>query len=156
MALNFQFVKLPLGGALALSERPKIRELHKLKAGSCTHVISILAERGEKAGLIGKEVQQQSMTWHWIKISKITALTNKETSNFKMAVDLTILRFRENENVLVHCSAGLHRTGIFAYILLKKSGLTHHETLHFIRQMKPETADVMLEVKYANIAESLL
>lgn len=156
MALSFKFFSLPIGGALALSERPKIKETHKLKAGSCTHVVTILAERGEKARLLGKEVQQQSMTWHWLKISKITALTHKETSDFKTAINETLLKLKQKEHILVHCSAGLHRTGIFAYVLLRRSGLTHIESLHFISHMKPETANALMEVKYANIAENLL
>lgn len=155
MALHFQFVQLPIGGALALSERPKIKEIAKLTLANCNHVVTILAERGEKAGLIGQEVELNSMTWRWVKVSKITALTPKEVLECKTAINESLEKLKRHENILLHCSAGLHRSGVFAYVLLRKSGLEHTESMDFIQQMQPATADA-LEAKYINIAENLL
>jgi protein-tyrosine phosphatase len=43
--------------------------------------------------------------------------------------------------VVVHCSAGLHRTGAICYLLLRLSGLTRDEAIAHIRVARALTAD---------------
>ena len=45
------------------------------------------------------------------------------------------------ERVLLHCSAGFHRTGISSYTLLRWTGLSSEETMDAIKGMRKETHD---------------
>lgn len=159
MALNNTFIPLqhsilPIRGSLALSERPKIKEIKQLQ-NNCVHMVTILAARGEQAHLLGREAERQGMDWHWLKITKITDLTVSERHDFKQQIHTTLQALAEDANVVIHCSAGLHRTGVFAYVLLITMGLDATEALQIIRQSKPETAEAFTS-KYIQIAESLL
>ena len=62
MALTYECVQLFGLGSLALSERPKLKEIQKLVPAGCDRVVTILAAKGEQAHLIGKQVEQCGFT----------------------------------------------------------------------------------------------
>ena len=41
--------------------------------------------------------------------------------------------------VLIHCGCGIHRSGVFAYCLLRKTGLTSLESIKVVRGIRYET-----------------
>ena len=47
---------------------------------------------------------------------------------------------RRGESVLLHCSAGLHRTGTVAYAVLRASGWGESDAARGLQLMRPETA----------------
>jgi protein-tyrosine phosphatase len=49
----------------------------------------------------------------------------------------------------VHCSAGLHRTGMFAFAYLRHRGLSPAEAVALIRELRPLTADELTEERLA-------
>jgi len=155
MALRYNFVQVFECGYLALSERPKIKEIKRLKDDGCSRVVTILPERGEKAHMIGKEVESCGMSWDWLKVTKATNFTNDEKASFKKFVENTLSSLKAGESVLVHCSAGLHRTGIFAYSVLIRGGMSHSDAFETIGNIRQETADAM-EDKYIKVAEKVL
>jgi len=55
---------------------------------------------------------------------------------------------------LIHCSAGLHRTGMFAYALLRKGNIAPFEALQIIGEIRIETRNA-LEDKYTQSTEEL-
>lgn len=138
MALSFNFVELFGSGKIALSERPKLKEVKKLVPADCNRVVTILAERGEQAHKIGEAVKFHGMSWEWLKVAHAAALSLQEEKFFKLTVNKIYNCILENESVLVHCSAGLHRTGMFAYAVLRKGGVKHDEALKIIKEIRPE------------------
>ncbi len=46
---------------------------------------------------------------------------------------------------MIHCSAGIHRTGTVAYGLLRWRGVDRDEAMRIIGQIRKETAEGMLE-----------
>lgn len=57
MALEFNFTTILNSGKLALSERPKLREIKSLVPVQCNRVVTILSATGEKAHKIGTHVE---------------------------------------------------------------------------------------------------
>jgi protein-tyrosine phosphatase len=51
----------------------------------------------------------------------------------------------EGKSLLIHCSAGIHRTGTVAYGLLRWRGMERDEAMQVIYQIRPITAEGMLE-----------
>lgn len=155
MALRYVFVQVFGRGRLALSERPKIKEIKKLNNDQCDRVITILGGRGENARQIGLEVESCRMHWDWIKVGKATSFSLAERIELKHAIVTTLTALKSGESVIIHCSAGLHRTGLLAYCVLRSAGMTRNEALEVITKMRKETA-LALEERYLSEAENLI
>ena len=82
-------------------------------------------------------------------------MTDYEQILFMRAIQEVYDAIQNKESVLVHCSAGLHRTGMFAYALLRKGYMSHENSLKLIAEMRQETFDA-LESKYIVFADRLL
>lgn len=153
MALTYNFVQILGTGRLALSQRPKVKEVKALLEADCQRVVTILSPN-DRPQNIGAAVEACGMQWHWLKVSHANQLTAQEVLWFKQAVNQAYEAMLNQESVLVHCSAGLHRTGMFAYALLRKGNLSQADALQTIAQMRPETEEA-LEEKYLVLAEGL-
>jgi len=114
----------------------------------------LLAPRGEEAHRIGIEVESCGMKWEWLKLSHANTITEEERVLFKKSIQVIYDAILAKENVLVHCSAGLHRTGMFVYALLRKGYIEADEALRIIGEIRKETRDA-LEGKYLLLAEEL-
>jgi protein tyrosine phosphatase (PTP) superfamily phosphohydrolase (DUF442 family) len=155
MALNYNFVQVSGKGHLALSEHPKIQEIPQLRQDGCDLVITILGRRGENAAKIGAAVQASGLTWNWLKVSQIKNLSPMEERVLRTGMATVVGAIEAGESVLVHCSAGLHRTGVFAYGVLANGGLSHDQAMAVIGEMRAVTA-LALEAGYVAIAKSFV
>ncbi|MEM8638354.1 MAG: tyrosine-protein phosphatase [Cyanobacteria bacterium P01_G01_bin.54] len=155
MALQYKFIKVFESGQLALSERPKIKEIKRLKTDRCDRIVSILSGRGEHAQRLGSEVESQGMQWTWVKVSTANHPSTTEKILLRNASLLVREALQLGEFVLIHCSAGLHRTGILAYCVLRNGGLSHDESLDLMCMMRKKTT-LALEDKYLELANQLM
>lgn len=153
MALICNFVPIFGAGRLALSERPKLKEIQRLASDGCDRVVTILGP-GEQAGMIGEQVASCGMRWEWLKVGNAGRLTDGEKALFRKSVGIVEDAVLSGESVLVHCSAGLHRTGMFANALLRKGCVPQDRCLEIIGETRRETRDA-LEEKYIILAEDL-
>jgi protein-tyrosine phosphatase len=51
----------------------------------------------------------------------------------------------EGRSILIHCSAGIHRTGTVAYGILRWRGMDRDRAMKLIRRIRRETAEGMME-----------
>lgn len=56
--------------------------------------------------------------------------------------------------MLIHCSAGIHRTGTIAYTLMRSNGFDKEEALESLKKMRKETFEGVGENRL-EIAETL-
>ncbi|MFZ4828968.1 MAG: protein-tyrosine phosphatase family protein, partial [Phototrophicaceae bacterium] len=47
----------------------------------------------------------------------------------------------EGENIVIHCAAGIHRTGMLAYAVLRYRGYSAENAMRLIAQMRQHTHD---------------
>jgi hypothetical protein len=87
------------GGAAALTHRPKLKALPAMRAAGVTHLVTLLSA-SEGAPAVGAAA----------RAAGLAALSNLIAAG---------------AHVAVHCSAGIHRTGMFGYALLRTCGLAH-------------------------------
>jgi len=153
MALNYNFVQILGAGRLALSQRPKVKEIKDLTNIGCDQLVTILSVK-DRPQNIGAEVEACGLQWHWLKVANANKVSDQERLLFKSLVHTVYAAILDNKSVLVHCSAGLHRTGMFAYALLRHANLDQAKALEIIGQMRPATQEA-LEDKYLNLAEGL-
>jgi len=79
------------------------------------------------------EVQSGSLPFAWDHLPMRDFGVALQTEAFEERVPRTAERLREGESVLVHCAAGIGRTGTFAACVLKALGATKDDALSTVR-----------------------
>ena len=132
--------------------KPGGKALPKLAAAGATMVATLLAER-EGAELIGRKARDAGLAWHWADLDG----ANTEYLASAEAVDVVVAAVAaiqaalgRGDSVLVHCSAGLHRTGTVGYAVMRASGWSRDEAREGLRRMRDETANKVDEVGSGN------
>lgn len=121
------------GGTLALTHRPKKRDLPEYRGAGVTHLLTLLTEP-EGAIELGALAKSAGLAWLWCPLEG--AATSASVELVGPALHAAGAAVREGGSLVVHCSAGIHRTGMFGYELLRTLGLdrsTATSTLHELR-----------------------
>lgn len=126
-------------GRLALTHRPKLRGMPQFRAEGCVRLVTLLAAR-EGAEQIGALAQEAGLAWTWLPLESGRPPTG-ETAWSRVAQGLIALaaRLDAGESLALHCSAGIHLTGMIAYALLRVSGSPPEQALDAIARMRPVT-----------------
>jgi len=107
-------------------------DLHRLRADGCTLLVTVLGD-GENARSTIQAAKSLSMEVLHVNIKMPGLLNPSDTDGLskekKQSVRTTCLlyvrkRISEGATVCVHCAAGIHRTGMFSYALLRLCGLS--------------------------------
>ena len=115
------------GMRLTLGPRPGRKSVDRLRELQLTHCCTLLSAR-EGAPLIEKVCQrirtpEAPFTWVWLPIEGGNLEVLRHTSILPLLDTLaTSIATETTPHVYLHCSAGIHRTGFFAYILLRILG----------------------------------
>ncbi|MGH1371236.1 MAG: protein-tyrosine phosphatase family protein [Cellvibrionaceae bacterium] len=129
-----------LEGALAIGHRPKLKKISTLKEGGATHIWTLLSER-EGALDIGKATKKSDLQWQWLPLAngkppEDSALTLIETSFAECKAAL-----EEGARIYLHCSAGIHRTGMMSYAFLRYLNFDETEALETVKKMRTLTRE---------------
>ncbi|MGI5206491.1 protein-tyrosine phosphatase family protein [Spirillospora sp. CA-108201] len=110
-------------GTLATSRRPRLNALPTFRELGGSHVVTLLSQK-EGARQLGSAVRSAGLEWTWTPLPH--AGPPPTTHDGRLGASLTQLAavLRDGGHVLIHCSAGIHRTGMFAYALLRFAGMT--------------------------------
>ena len=124
-------------GRLALTHRPKLRGMPQFRAEGCARLVTLLAAR-EGAERIGALAQEAGLAWTWLPLDSGRPPTD-EAAWSQVAQGLIALaaRLDAGESLALHCSAGIHRTGMIAYALLRVSGYPSAQALTAIEADAP-------------------
>lgn len=136
----FPFRWLAVGaGQLAVWHRPKFRAIPYLKEAGCSHVVTLLSEK-EGGQEIGKIVRSSGMEWIWLPLSGGLPPEGSAKSMLLAALSPLSEILDRGGSMLIHCSAGIHRSGMLTYALLRRRGFSELEALNMISQMRQVTA----------------
>ena len=120
------------GGVLFLTHKPRS---YKALAGQVDVIVSLLLPRE-----YGGEGRQESP----IPVIDAPFLATKfpdDPTHLKTTVKQVVQLIATGKRVLVHCSAGIHRTGLFGYAVLRHAGETHQEALRMLVEARPLCID---------------
>lgn len=146
---DFGFRWVAVGpGRLALWHRPRLRGVPWLPRAGCDRVVTLLSER-EGGREIGALVERAGLDWTWIPLPGGRPPTGAPAERVREAIRELSGRLDAGESVLLHCSAGIHRTGMVAYALLRHRGLGPDEALGRIEAMRPVTRAGLLPAHLA-------
>lgn len=142
-ATHYNFVKVG-NGRLALNHRPGNKDFAILRELGCTHVVTLLKE-SEFAKTVGAHSQIAGLEWIWLPIPNGNYPQGEVHERMLAAMPKLSQLLDEGKSLLIHCSAGIHRTGTVAYGLLRWRGMERDEAMQVIHQIRPITAEGMME-----------
>lgn len=140
---NINFVKVG-NGRLALYHRPKHADFPTLRELGCTHIITLLKE-SENAQQYSDMALKHGIEWFWLPIPNGKRPSGEVHEFLLEALPKLSELLDDGRSMLLHCSAGIHRTGMVAYALLRWRGLDRMDAMLIIREARKETAEGMLE-----------
>ena len=92
----------------------------------------------ENADQIGHLVKQAGMKWSFFPLWRVWQADPEAVGEYAKKV---IYFLRDGERVYLHCSAGVHRTGYVAYLVLGGIGYTGSEAIEALCVERPIVAD---------------
>ncbi len=129
-----------LGGALAIGHRPKLKLMKNLKDAGATHVFTLLSAK-EGAEQIGAAAQKAGLDWIWLPLAGAAPPGQARDEEILTAFQSTRAALASDAKIFLHCSAGIHRTGMMSYALLRilgESPEAAREKLRALRQITGE------------------
>lgn len=134
---------------LILGPRPGKKSKDTIKASGVTDIVTLLSAR-EQPETIKRIASSIGADWHHFALDggHLDTLAEVDLSRVFLLFD-EIVRAEGDRIVYLHCSAGLHRTGFVAYLILRRSGLTPDEAFRGLRDLREVTAEQVGEARIA-------
>ncbi len=129
-------------GALALYHRPKTRDMPILRQQGATHIVTLLSEK-ENALKYGHLAERHGLTWIWLPMPNANYPEGEVDARLRAALPEISRLLDQGAHIVIHCSAGIHRTGMVAYGLLRWRGHSPKAAMRLIRKMRKATAEGM-------------
>jgi len=130
------------GGRLGIRGRPKLGLLVPLHRGGVTHLVTLLSGP-EGARQIGAAAQAAGLAWIWVDVGNGRRPSRRSTPEYLGGLRQAETALAAGGTVVVHCAAGIHRTGMFAFALLRTVGQDHAEALQTLPRLRTVTADTV-------------
>jgi len=140
---TYNFVKVG-NGRLALYQRPRGMDFSRLREVGCTHVVTLLKE-SEHAEKYGNMTNNAGLQWIWLPVPNGNYPEGEIHQRLIQAMPQLSQLLDDGGSLLIHCSAGIHRTGTVAYGLLRWRGVEREKAMQLIGVIRKETAEGMME-----------
>ncbi|WP_344586297.1 protein-tyrosine phosphatase family protein [Actinomadura vinacea] len=129
-------------GTLSTSRRPRLKALPALRDSGVTHVVTLLSQQ-EGARRLGSAVKAAGLVWTWIPLPHAGPPPPAHDRRLGASLIRLAAILRDGGHILIHCSAGIHRTGMFAYALLRFTGMTADDATSSLQEV---SADFLADV----------
>jgi len=133
-------------GHLALTHRPKMTAFAGLREQGCTAMLTLLSAR-EGAEAIGAAASRVGIEWIWLPLETGDPPSDERDEEVRGAFDRVRDLLMSGGHLLIHCSAGIHRTGMVGYAFLRHLGLAQEDAKTILRSLRTVTADGVGETR---------
>jgi hypothetical protein len=133
------FVRI-LSGALAIGHRPPLRALKHMRQAGVTHIVTVLSDR-ERPQPIAEAARSTGLQWIWIRLGSTKNLPARAKPDIALALQSIASVLEGGGRIYLHCSAGIHRTGMIAAALLFSLGRSDDEVSEMLTLLRPVTAE---------------
>lgn len=123
------------GGYLALGHKPGRKLREQLEVQGCTLVVSLLSESESPASTSDRRLR--------LPLAGADPPRPERTAEVVALFERMRAALGEGGRIYLHCSAGLHRTGMVANAFLRWLGYSADEALALITELRPLTASAV-------------
>lgn len=118
-----------------------------MHSAGVTHVTTVLS-RAEGAEAIGAAVARRGMNWIWIELGSTKSLPQRRRPDIAAALGAMESALGDGGRIYLHCSAGIHRTGMIAAALMFHLGRDETQTRAILAALRPLTAAEVGEARF--------
>ena len=108
-------------------------------------IIVSLLETSELKSLgcdnLTKEIELNNFVWFHFPITDFDIPTKDSLSELNLLLSDLDNFLKKEKNIIIHCKAGLGRTGTIASLLLTKLGISTKNAVQYIRKYRPGSID---------------
>ena len=137
-------------GRLAALGAPGKAGISRWATAGATTVVTLLCDDETDIQEIVQECRAKGLTWIHMPMkgrNSVISPSPEDTSSLDRLSTLCELLER-GESIVVHCAAGLHRTGGVCYAVLRMCGSSAADSINLLRQMRSKTCDeILLPIK---------
>jgi protein-tyrosine phosphatase len=136
------------GGKISVGPRPRLKLLKEFKQSGISHIWTLLSEH-EGATDIEKAARKNALQWVWLPLANGKPPEQTSLDEIQQCFAQCQRLLSEGAQIYLHCSAGIHRTGMIAYAFCRFLGLSRAEALHIVEQLRTVTAEGVTEHRLA-------
>lgn len=129
-----------LNGSLSVGPRPRKKMLRQYGDQGISHIWTLLSE---KEGAL--DIKQSAMTagleWIWLPLANGKVPEKEKLTDITDCFDSCKTILNSGANVYLHCSAGIHRTGMISYGFLRYCGYSRSDSLDKVKAMRLITSE---------------
>lgn len=135
--------------ALSLSSLPSPSWIWSHR-GELDGVLTLQAKHEPGYAITQAVVNSGLRSWsHPYTIKRWNNVPFQERQRFKKELIEIAARLRQGERILVHCAAGIHRTGCNGWALCVYYGMSEDEATSHVLTLRPEAADFVRFLPWA-------
>lgn len=131
---------MKLSYTIRIGPRPGKKSKQTINEDGVTHILTLLSVQ-ENAAISGNIAKELNATWLHFPIAggKLETLEKIEIPTLFNCINEA--KLCDNSKLYIHCSAGIHRTGFIAYLLLRQQGHSDDSAKLELAQIRQVTAD---------------
>lgn len=129
------------GGFLAIGHKPGRALREALASGGCTRVLSLLADHESAA--------EANETRIRLPLASADPPGAHRIPEIRACFEQLAELLDRGEKIYIHCSAGLHRTGMITHAFLRWLGHSRAQSLAMIAELREATAAAATEPRLA-------
>ena len=126
-------------GHIAVGHRPKLAAVASMHLHGVTHVLTLLSQE-EGARSVGNAVEKAKLNWLWLPMTSGDPPEHDRTREFRGLFRAIESALESSQRVFIHCSAGIHRTGMVANALLHHLGCSEDEAREKLADLRQVTS----------------
>jgi hypothetical protein len=125
-------------GSLTIGHRPGGRIISNLKVQGVDYILTLLSE-AEGAREIEKGCHLEGIKWIWFPMASARIPGEEKSEIFReLFAEMTKI-LKNKAKLYLHCSVGIHRTGMITYAFLRYVGLSAFESRNKLKELRIDT-----------------
>ena len=129
-----------LNGYVGIGHRPKVKQLQNLKKDGVSHIFTLLSEK-EGAKQLETAFNQAGLDWIWLPLTSAEPPGDERVEEIRQVFSECKQQLETGAKIYIHCSAGIHRTGMISYALLRFLGYDVEVAKCLLAEMREITAE---------------
>ncbi len=127
-----------MNGTLSIGHRPSAKLGGDLKLQNATHILTLLSEK-EGALPIRSIAQKNGMEWLWFAMDSAKPPAEDRWQELARLFGEMSKLLEEGGQIYIHCSAGIHRTGMISYAFLRFIGMDPQSARSMLQELRTTT-----------------